>query len=82
MNVAEVFGTEEWHRYWMGKSPRARRAVEEYVKKCGTPEFETQITICERHRTTQPTLNKHIRGLMENGLLVKFHPRKLRYEKM
>jgi len=65
----EVFSTEEWRRYWIGKHPQVKQTVEDYITRFRTPDQETHAAHCERHGIVEPVLRNHLRALEEAGLL-------------
>ena len=66
----EAFSAEAWRRYWMGKTPKVRYAVEDYIARFRTPNQETQGIHCERHGITEAVLRRHLKALVKAGLLL------------
>lgn len=57
---------EEIRMFWMGKQPKSRLAVEEYISK----ECLTQREVAQKHNVTEATIRKHFRSLGRLHFLV------------
>ena len=57
--------------YWMGKTPKVRAAVEDYIARFRTPNQDTLNDHCERHGVCTPVLRSHLKALEKAGLLRK-----------
>lgn len=60
---------EKIRRYWIGKNPTVRLAVEEYLRNCET---STQIEIAKKHGISDASINKHMKALRLIGLKMPF----------
>jgi len=54
---------DKWKWYWMGKSPKAREAVIEYMRSLNTNHPMTQREIAERYGLNVQTIQSHVMAL-------------------
>jgi len=62
---------EKWRRYWIGKSPKTRAAIEEYIERYDRGSPLTIGQVADKHGIKHPTLSRHIVELRKLGLVTK-----------
>ena len=65
-----LFESERWRRYWIGKSPRIKNAVTEYLKRYRTQDECTQGYVMEKYGTGA-AVRVNINLLKKAGLIDK-----------
>ena len=66
--------SEKYRWYWMGRSPRVRKAVETYLKRhepgtWNTTPNETQKAIAKENGITSVALSKNYNELLRKGII-------------
>jgi len=65
----EMFSSEKWRRYWIGKTKRIKNGVTEYLSKYRTKDEIPLIKISKKNNVTQTAMLRHIKILKDLGII-------------
>ena len=65
------FNSKEWKRYWMGKAPRTRAAVEEFLTLHYEKNPQPYGSVGLKFKVSEATMVKHIGVLRKTGIIRK-----------
>lgn len=74
----EIFASENWRLYWLGKRPHTRHVTEQYLLDVRTRGI-SRAEICRRNGITSSTIGSHIRQLQDLYFIPREDYRELGY---
>ena len=68
-NLSEIFKSEEYRLAMIGKSPKTKAALEEYLLSFESGDYKTQQEVCDKQGISIPAMRNSIVRLEKLGLL-------------
>ncbi len=64
-----LFESEAWRRFWIGKSPRVKKATREYMENYRTQNALTQWDSANKNKVAEISIGLNIKKMKEIGLI-------------